>query len=132
MGKMQREKGKRGEREVCKLLEGYGFTGRRSRQSDGAHDPDVITNAPWWVECKFVKAIAAERFMEQAEADAKDGLSPVVFMRSNGGSWLVMMRASELPAVAESFRTLDSQPESDKSMRASENPDTDTPSHTSP
>lgn len=128
---MQREKGKRGEREVCKLLEDYGFTGRRSRQSDGAHDPDVITDAPWWVECKFVKAIAAERFLEQAEGDAKNGLSPVVFMRSNGGTWMVMMRASELPAVAESFRTLDSQPESDTSKHANVLPDTDIPDQTS-
>ncbi len=31
MGKMQREKGKRGEREVCKLLEQFGFSAHRSR-----------------------------------------------------------------------------------------------------
>ena len=42
MGKMQREKGKRGEREVVAILQELGWPeARRARQSDGAVDPDV-------------------------------------------------------------------------------------------
>ena len=39
MGKMQRDKGKRGEREVVQIMQSLGWTeARRSRQSDGAVD----------------------------------------------------------------------------------------------
>lgn len=100
MGKMQREKGKRGEREVCKLLQQFGFSAHRSRQFSGAIDPDVVVDANLWVEVKFVQRIAAERFLEQAESDAKDGLTPVVFMRSNGGQWMTLCRATHLPDLA--------------------------------
>ena len=70
---MQRDKGKRGEREVVQIMQSIGWPeARRSRQSDGAVDPDVAGCDPFWIEVKRRKSIAACRFMDQAETDGNE------------------------------------------------------------
>ena len=77
MGKMQRDKGKRGEREVVQIMQSLGWTeARRSRQSDGAVDPDVAGCDPLWIEVKRRKSIAACRFMDQCDEDTKRSPPP--------------------------------------------------------
>ena len=106
LGKMQRDKGKRGEREVVQIMQSIGWMeARRARQSDGAVDPDVAGCDPLWIEVKRRKGIAACRFMDQAETDGNEKKDPhrlpLVFMREDGGEWLVMLKADQLIAVAK-------------------------------
>jgi len=94
---MQREKGKRGEREVVAILQKLGWPkARRARQSDGAVDPDVAGCDPLWIEVKRRKLIAACRFMDQAEGDASAKKIPTTFMREDGGEWYVMCKSDDL------------------------------------
>lgn len=100
MGKMQRQKGQRGEREVRDLLREYGFWAERGRSQSaggGAEDPDVRSNLDGLhIEVKFQQAVPKYLYkcMDQAVEDAKE-LSPVVFMRRNNEDWLVVMSAED-------------------------------------
>ena len=101
MGRMSREKGKRGEREFAKILEGIGFDARRSQQFSGAAgDADLVTSLPGvhW-EIKRYAKVAAVRFLEQAERDSKEDLA-VVALREDRGSWVIMLRADNLEDLA--------------------------------
>lgn len=101
MGKMQRDKGKRGEREVVQIMRDLGWPdARRARQSDGAVDPDVAGCPPLWLEVKRRKNIAAARYMDQAVSDAKEKGMPIVYLREDNGEWLVMLRSVDVPAFA--------------------------------
>ena len=70
MGKLSREKGKRGEREVVALLKEYGFKARRGQQLN-LH-------------------AAIDKAVEEADGDTS-----LVFHRKNGMKWLVTMEANE-------------------------------------
>ena len=101
MGKMQRDKGKRGEREVVQIMRDLGWPdARRARQSDGAVDPDVAGCPPFWLEVKRRKSIAAARFMDQAVGDAEEKGMPIVFLREDNGEWLVMLRSADVQLFA--------------------------------
>lgn len=53
MGRSQREKGKRWEREVAELMRPIYPDAHRGQQSRlGSDDSDVVAVGPWWVECK--------------------------------------------------------------------------------
>ncbi len=101
MGRASREKGKRGEREFARLLNEMGIDARRSQQFSGAAgDADLVTSMPGvhW-EVKRYARVAAIRFLEQAERDSKKDLA-VVALREDRGSWVVMVRAENLEALA--------------------------------
>ena len=56
MGKSQREKGKRGERELAMKLREYGYDCRRGQQYCGANgDADVLGLPGIHIECKRVR-----------------------------------------------------------------------------
>lgn len=97
VSKSQRDKGKRGEREVVALFKAMGFDARRTSQVDGTLSADVIVEGvPLHVEVKRRAKIAALRFMDQAEAEANGSDLPVVFMREDGGpEWSVMLQARD-------------------------------------
>lgn len=102
MAKKSRDKGKRGEREVAKLFRDWGFPARRTAQVDGGLTSDVLVydprksgdeTLPLHVEIKRHKRIAACRFMDQAESDRAPEATPAVFLREDGGEWLVLCNA---------------------------------------
>lgn len=96
MGKMQREKGKRGERELALKLREYGYECRRGEQYCGANgDADVVNLPGVHIECKRVERLNILDAIAQAVHDAKDGLFPAVFHRRNRSEWLVTMRLSD-------------------------------------
>lgn len=105
MGRSQRDKGKRGEREALAHLRAvWGFDGgHRSAQVDGRLSSDLVLPASGLhPEVKFYKGIAALRFLEQAERDAQEGEVPFVVMRENGDKrWALMLRAADLPTLIE-------------------------------
>lgn len=94
MGKMSREKGKRGEREVAKLIKAFGFAdARRGQQYNGLDGDDVVGLPGFHVEVKRVEHFQLWKALEQAGNDARQGDEPIVFHRKNGKPWVVVMYA---------------------------------------
>lgn len=92
MGKASREKGKRGERELAKILNDYGYNTRRGQQFSAAMgDADVVGLQGIHIEVKRVEKLNIHEAMEQSRRDARPNEMPAVFHRKNGGSWLVTM-----------------------------------------
>jgi len=94
MGKASRDKGKRGERDARNFVrkEWQAPNCIRSAQVSGSFSSDVMYGPDGiHIEVKFYKRIAACRWMEQAEEDAKEGEVPMVMFRENGGQWYVAM-----------------------------------------
>ena len=99
-----REKGKRGERELARKLNGLGFETRRSVQYCGANgDADVVGIPGIHIECKRVENLNIHKAMAQAINDAEEGEAPAVFHRKNGGQWLVTMRLDDWAAREKCF-----------------------------
>lgn len=103
MGKSQREKGKRGERELANLLKDYGYDCRRGQQYCGTNgDADVVGLPGIHIECKRVERLNLEDAIQQAANDTQaekipfgEEIYPTVFHRRNRGSWLVTMRLED-------------------------------------
>lgn len=96
MGKSQREKGKRGERELAGILREYGYDCRRGQQYCGAAgDADVVGLPGIHIECKRVEKLNLLDAMEQAGRDAREGEAPAVFHRRDRSEWLVTMRLED-------------------------------------
>lgn len=91
MGKQQREKGKRGEREVVNLLKEYGFGAKRFGYAQAGHSTDVpdvladICGATVYIEVKRRK-----KFPQWLNYDGKASL---VFFREDNGKWHVLAEA---------------------------------------
>ena len=86
-----REKGKRSERELAKLLTDAGYDCRRGCQYDGRGAADVIGLPGIHIECKRVEKLNLFEAIKQAIRDARKGELPAVFHRKNRTPWLVTM-----------------------------------------
>lgn len=94
-GRRSREKGKRGEREVAKLLSDAGYESRRGVQFCGGGDsPDVISELPCHIEVKRTEKFNLWGAMDQASADAVD-MPPIVFHRPSHRPWVIVMYAED-------------------------------------
>jgi Holliday junction resolvase len=92
MGKMSREKGKRGERELAGILKSYGYSAQRGVQYHGGPDsPDVVGLPGIHVEVKRVERLNIENAVDQAVSDSGDDQLAAVFHRKNGRHWNVTM-----------------------------------------
>lgn len=90
MGKAQRDKGKRGERELANILKEHGFDARRGQQFCGTSgDADVIGLPNIHIECKRVERLNISEAMNQSKRDARENEMPTVFHRRNNEPWLV-------------------------------------------
>jgi|3_EtaG_2_1085321.scaffolds.fasta_scaffold177833_2 hypothetical protein len=101
MGKLSREKGKRGERAFVKLLKFFGFSkSYRSQQFSGkcpAGSADVITPelpAIHW-EVKNVERLNLWDAITQALIDRPAGKIPAVAHTKNNHGWLVTLPAED-------------------------------------
>ncbi len=102
-GRMSRNKGKTGERELAKkLTELFGEECRRSQQYCGdAGDSDVVGLPGIHAECKRTESLRLWAALEQAAHDSKDGNIPMVFHRPNKRPWVVLMYLDDLPKAAQ-------------------------------
>ena len=97
-----REKGKRGELELAKVLREAGFDTRRGQQYSGAAgDADVVGLPGIHIECKRVEQLNVEKALRQAERDARDGEIPIVMHRSNNTKWKATLRLEDLLKMYE-------------------------------
>ena len=94
MGKMSREKGKRGERMWASVCREHGFDARRTSQYCGktGDASDVIGLPNIHCEVKFVERLNIYDAVDQSVRDAKDGM-PIVAHKKSRCGWLVTMPA---------------------------------------
>lgn len=97
MGKSQRDKGKRGERELAALFREYGFDARRTSQYCGqtGDASDVIGLPGFHVECKRCENLRLPEWIAQAERDSQ-GKPYVICHRKNGEEWMATLPLKEL------------------------------------
>lgn len=102
MGRMQREKGKVGERELSKeLTRLFGEHCRRSVQFCGdAGDSDVVGLEGLFIESKRVQRLNVPAAVEKAVEQCPAGEIPIVCHRANRQPWLVTLRLDDLPELA--------------------------------
>lgn len=103
MGRSQREKGKRVEREAAKSWSrAVGGAARRSAQYCGMDGTaDIIATDGVHIEVKGRKQIAAIRFWEQARDDAIDSNVPIVLMKEDRGQFFVLLQLEDLQRLME-------------------------------
>lgn len=106
MGKMSRDKGKRGELELAHKLQALGFTGvHRAQQYCGsASSADILGLAKIHPECKRTEALRIYDAMAQAIRDSAgtDDL-PAVFHRRSKQDWLVIMTLDDWAMLYRAF-----------------------------
>ena len=96
MGKMSREKGKRGERELANKLTEYGYNCRRGQQFCGLNgDADVVGLPGIHIEVKRTERLNLYDAMYQAKRDKKPEEIPVVMHRRNHCEWLAIIRLED-------------------------------------
>lgn len=95
MGKMSKNKGKRGELELADWLIQRGHPARRGRQFKGTPDsPDVLCpSLPFHIECKRTEKLSVYVALEQAQEDSD--LPGVVFHRRNHRDWICILDAND-------------------------------------
>ena len=86
-----KRKGKRGELELAKKLQEYGFNTRRGQQYSGLGGDDVVGLEGIHIECKRAERLNVYDAMKQACKDAEADELPAVFWRKNKEQWLVTM-----------------------------------------
>lgn len=100
MGRMSRQKGKRGEREFAAFLCSLGVEARRGVQFHGGPDsPDVVSGLPVHWEVKRVERLDLHGSLKQAVDEAAPGKIPVVAHRKNNGEWIAVMSMKDLIAL---------------------------------
>lgn len=106
MGRMSRNKGKVGERELAaKLTDILGIQFHRGRQFNGVEGRDVkplqagTCDGVHW-ECKRVERLDLWKAVEQAAADAGEEV-PVVCHRPSRREWLAIVPLDRLPELVE-------------------------------
>ena len=98
MGKMSRDKGKRGERQLAAFLRDEGYDCHRGVQYQGGKDsPDVVGLPLIHIECKFVERLNIYDAMKQSIRDSAEGEKPVVFFKNEAtnNKWYVTLRADD-------------------------------------
>lgn len=103
MSKSQRDKGKRGERELARVLRSMGVDSRRTAQHCGVDGEigDVVAWPGVHIECKRVEALNVAVALDQSIRDCPDGSVPIVCHRRDRRPWLVTVRLSDLEALAQ-------------------------------
>ena len=84
-------KGRNGERELARLLRGYGYDARRGQQYCGATgDADVVGLPGVHIEVKRTEKLSLYDALAQSIADARPGEMPIVVHRRNDCQWVVI------------------------------------------
>jgi len=113
MGKMSKNKGKRGEREVAKILTAAGFSARRGVQYKGTPDsPDVIAEnlpIPCHFEVKRTETLSIYKAYEQAKSDSGADEMPIVCHRRNRQPWLVIFSFGDFINLLKYIETLEKE-----------------------
>lgn len=92
-----KQKGSAGERELARILRGYGYDTRRGLQYQGGQiEADVIGLPGLHIECKRVQGLDLNKAMAQSLRDAAEEEIPVVIHRENRRPWYITLRLGDL------------------------------------
>ena len=97
MGVKSQRKGRAGELELARLLQGYGYDVQAGRAVSYGSTPDIVGLPGVHIECKRAQQQNLYAWLEQSRRDADkfhDGL-PAVFWRKNRSPWLVVMKLGD-------------------------------------
>lgn len=88
-----RDKGKRGELEVVRILKEHGHNARRSAQYCGntGDAADITTDIGFHLEVKFRETTAIWDWIHQAQNDHKAGTIPAVVFRKSRERWQIAL-----------------------------------------
>lgn len=110
MGRLSREKGKRGEREAAARWSGlFGVPMRRSQQYCGGSEEsdDIVGHPGLSIEVKRRQRFNLDEALSRAAADAADRSIPLVLHRKDNHAWQVTLYLDDLPELATRlFHTL--------------------------
>lgn len=105
MGKASRDKGKRGELELARLLRDRGYDAHRGAQHRGGPDsPDVEGLPGIHIECKRTERLDLYGALDQARRDSAPGDVPVVMHRRNECDWVAILRLEDFLRIWEAGR----------------------------
>ena len=96
-GKSSQAKGRRGEIEICKVLNAYGIPAEPGQAVSYGSTPDITGVMGVHCEVKRVERLNVPEAMAQAVRDSEkfhDGV-PVLFHRRNRQGWLCTMRLED-------------------------------------
>ncbi len=97
MGKASQRKGRAGELELCRILQGYGLQAQPGQAVSFGNTPDITGLPGIHIECKRVEKLNIPAAFAQAARDSEkfhDG-KPALFHRRNRQEWLVTMRLED-------------------------------------
>ena len=108
-GKTSQRKGRTGELELARFLQGYGSDVQPGRAVSYGATPDISGLPGIHIECKRAEQLRPYDWMAQAERDAVrfgDGL-PAVFFRRSRSPWLVTMRLQDWMSLYQKTKRRD-------------------------
>lgn len=106
MGKMSRDKGARGEREIANILKAAGIPAMRSQQHKGAADAaDETTYLDdlFYLEVKRTEKLSLYPVMKIAKDEAGEDKTPLILHRKNQEKWLAIMEFDALIGIFHMF-----------------------------
>ena len=107
-----KDKGKRGERDVAKILRGHGYEARRGVQYHGGpNSPDVVGLPGYHLEVKWTKRTDMYGWIAQAKRDCGEN-TPLVIHKKDGEEWLVIMTLEDFLNGIDQQRKSDTVAES--------------------
>lgn len=110
MSRRERDKGRKGEREVAAIYEAVGLEARGTERSgDHLIVRDPSTNLTIHSECKRQETARVWAWWEQASTEAPPGAIPVVHFRRNRSPWLALIEVHHLAALLAEVRDLHEQ-----------------------
>lgn len=110
MGKMSRDKGAKGEREVAKLFRYYGIEARRGCQFHGGpNSPDVMGVPGLHIEVKRTEKLALYEALAQSMHDAGDDEVPVVVHRRNDHKWVVILDFDDFMRLYQKWQEVENR-----------------------
>lgn len=103
MGRRERAKGARGEREAAAALRGIGIAAERAARSGVTDGQDVLhALAGVSIEVKRTETLRLMPALEQAARRHPDAV-PLVLWRRNHGPWVVVLPLADLPRLVRSY-----------------------------
>jgi Holliday junction resolvase len=105
MGKAEREKGKRYERDIAsRYREVFGESVRRGNQAIANVEPDIVGAWLFSPECKHVRSISVWEAMHQAERGARYGTYPVLHIKRHGGDEITVLVTDDFFEIAKMIK----------------------------
>lgn len=106
MGSKSQRKGRGGELELARILQGYGYQVEAAQALNYGTISDLTGLPNVHIECKRAEKLRLSEWMRQSEYDSArfgDGL-PAVFFRRNREDWRVVMNLSDWMEIYRSYQ----------------------------